>query len=68
MFSTIRAAAPRIGRDVSPSSTIGAAAPGRRGSAGGSWRNVTDDVGAEDAGGSSRPARSPLVGRVPGGT
>ena len=70
MFSTMRAAAPRIGFGASPSSTIGGAAPVWRGSAGGSWRKVTDDVGAARAAGSSDPPASPLAGRVPvpGGT
>ena len=73
MFSTMRAAAPRIGLGVSPSSRIGAAAPVVRGSAGGSWRSVTDDGGAdggaEGGAGSSRSAPSPLAGRavMPGG-
>src|SRR4051794_38347293 len=59
MFSTIRAAAPRIGFGVSPSRTSGGVPAGVRGSGGGSWRSVTDGAAAAAGGGAGTAAGGP---------
>ena len=66
MFSTMRAAAPRMGFAVSPSSTSGAVAPGARGSGGGSWWTVT--AGAEGVAGAGASPPFAERGAVPAGT